>query len=175
MPLEKPPDAAEIDFPRSKSRKKRRHKQGSGQRPKGSVKSKPNPTIATMDKRNFLTVEQLKDFLQTEQQMKTVSIEDCARLITQFEPSAEGQEHEQIGIDGLRFLLLHDEFCLMNPEKSSRVYQDMTRPLGDYFIATSHNTWVISVASLFVTFKLTDISAIIKSTAIARPRAIFMC
>jgi hypothetical protein len=28
----------------------------------------------------------------------------------------------------------------MNTDKSQRIYQDMTRPITDYFIATSHNT-----------------------------------
>ena len=89
---------------------------------------------------NFLTVEQLQNFLQKEQNMKTISIEDCSRLIARFEPSSEGQKHKEIGVDGLRLLLLHDEFCIMDPDKSHRIYHDMTRPITDYFIATSHNT-----------------------------------
>ena len=93
-----------------------------------------------VEKKNYLTIEQLKDFLQNEEQMKTVSIEDCAKLIVRFEPSTEGQHCEEMGVDGLRLLLLHDEFCLMNPDKAHRIYHDMTRPITDYFIATSHNT-----------------------------------
>lgn len=92
------------------------------------------------DKKNYLTVEQLKDFLQKEQQMNDISLEDSAKLISKFEPSTEGLEHKELGVDGLRLLLLHDEFCLMNPNKSRKIYHDMTRPLTDYFIATSHNT-----------------------------------
>lgn len=97
-------------------------------------------TPDSANKSNYLTVEQLQNFLQKSQQMKTVSIEDCAKLITLFEPSLEGRQSEQLGVDGLRMLLLHDEFCIMNANKSRRVYQDMTRPITDYFIATSHNT-----------------------------------
>jgi hypothetical protein len=139
-PLEEPSNPAAITFPRSESKKSRALISGSSKRPKASLKSKQHLTPAAIDKRNFLTVEQLKEFLQTEQQMKTISIEDCARLIGRFEPSVEGQGFEEIGVDGLRLLLLHDEFCLMNTEKSHRIYQDMTRPITDYFIATSHNT-----------------------------------
>ncbi|CAF0937386.1 unnamed protein product, partial [Didymodactylos carnosus] len=91
---------------------------------------------------NFLTIEQLKDFLQNEQHMKTISIDDCSKLIKRFEPSIEGKQCEEMGIDGLRLMLLHDEFCIMNPHHANEVYHDMTRPLSDYFIATSHNTYI---------------------------------
>jgi hypothetical protein len=92
------------------------------------------------NKKNYLTIQQLQNFLQEEQYMKDLSIEDCSKLIARFEPSSEGQNYEEIGVDGLRLLLLHDEFCIMNPNKSYNVYHDMTRPITDYFIATSHNT-----------------------------------
>jgi hypothetical protein len=94
----------------------------------------------SVEKKNYLTIEQLKDFLQKEEHMRALSIEDCSRLIARFEPSIEGRQCEEIGVDGLRLLLLHDEFCIMNTDKSQRIYQDMTRPITDYFIATSHNT-----------------------------------
>jgi len=117
-PLERSRDASSLSFRRRK---------------KGGVPDVDN-------KKNYLTIEQLKDFLQNEQDMKSLSIEDSSKLIARFEPSLEGQKHKEIGVDGLRLLLLHDEFCIMNPKKSYQVYQDMTRPITDYFIATSHNT-----------------------------------
>lgn len=101
----------------------------------------PASTNAT-GRKNYLTIEQLKDFLQKEEEMPAVSIEDCSKLIARFEPSIEGRQCEQLGVDGFRLLLLHEEFCIMNPNKSHRIYHDMTRPLTDYFIATSHNTLV---------------------------------
>lgn len=102
----------------------------------------PVSTSQTVQRRNYLTIEQLKEFLQHEEHIKALSIEDCSRLIARFEPSNEGRHCEEIGVDGLRLLLLHDEFCLMNAEKANRVYHDMTRPITDYFIATSHNTYI---------------------------------
>ena len=100
-----------------------------------------NPTSSNAtEKKNYLTIEQLKDFLQNEEHIHALSIEDCARLIARFEPSIEGRQCEEMSVDGLRLLLLHDEFCIMNADKSNRVYHDMTRPITDYFIATSHNT-----------------------------------
>ncbi len=105
-----------------------------------SITPEQPPSENSVAKINYLTIEQLKDFLQKEEQIKALSIEDCAKLIVRFEPSIEGRQCESIGVDGLRLLLLHDEFCIMNADKACRVYQDMTRPITDYFIATSHNT-----------------------------------
>ncbi|CAF1147619.1 unnamed protein product [Adineta ricciae] len=104
----------------------------------------PEPTTSSngVERKNYLTIEQLKDFLQKEENIKALSIEDCSRLIARFEPSVEGRQCEGMGVDGLRLLLLHEEFCLMNADKSHRIYHDMTRPITDYFIATSHNTYL---------------------------------
>jgi phosphatidylinositol phospholipase C, delta len=117
--------------------------------PLDPYKSSKNPLVPTLpststndDKRNYLTLEQFERFLRVEQQMATITVDDCSRLIVRFEPSIEGQQDRQLSIDGLRLLLLHDEFCLVNSIKTHRVYHDMTRPLTDYFIATSHNTYV---------------------------------
>ncbi|CAF1340973.1 unnamed protein product [Adineta steineri] len=102
-----------------------------------------HPTTSnTIERKNYLTIEQLKDFLQKEECIRALSIEDCSRLIARFEPSVEGRQCEEMGVDGLRILLLHEEFCLMNADKSNRIYHDMTRPFTDYFIATSHNTYL---------------------------------
>ncbi len=43
-------------------------------------------------------------------------------------------------ITGLREMLLSDENQLMKPEHRKTVYQDMTKPLTDYWVNTSHNT-----------------------------------
>jgi len=100
-----------------------------------------SPTSSDLiEKKNYLKIEQLKTFLQKEEHMKSLSIEDCSRLIARFEPSVEGRQCEEMSVDGFRLLLLHDEFCIMNTDKSYRIYHDMTRPITDYFIATSHNT-----------------------------------
>jgi hypothetical protein len=140
-PLEHPRDMPSISWWKTKTKNlsssfRRRRKSASI----GIESSSSSSVVA--DKNNYLTIEQFQNFLQSEQHMVTVSIEDCSKLIAKFEPSSEGHQYEEIGIDGLRLLLLHDEFCIMNADKSHRVYHDMTRPLTDYFIATSHNTYV---------------------------------
>lgn len=140
-----------------------------------------SPASNLVQKKNFMTIEQLKDFLHNVQHISPLSIEDSARLIARFEPSSEGRQCEEIGVDGLRLLLLHDEFCLFNADKLNRVYHDMTRPLTDYFIATSHNTFAqqIFIFSRFVSvfaflyFIISDIFKVINSTANVRQRLTF--
>lgn len=100
-------------------------------------------TAQTIEKRNFLTEQQFQDFLRIEQNLSEISVEDCRRLISRFEPSIEGQIFNLLGVDGLRFFLLHDEFCIADTRKSKVVHQNMNRPLTDYFIATSHNTYLL--------------------------------
>ncbi|CAF1076039.1 unnamed protein product [Rotaria sordida] len=140
-PLERPRDSSSLSFRKSKSKNSSfsfRRNRSASIISQHSISSSDN----NHNRKNYLTIEQLKDFLQKEQHMETLSIEDCSKLIARFEPSSEGQQYEEMGVDGLRLLLLHDEFCIMNPNKSHRVYHDMTRPLTDYFIATSHNTYI---------------------------------
>ena len=136
-PLEPPDNPSTINLRKSKRPKNKILCSSFRRRRLGREKS---PTSAVALDKNYLNIEQLKDFLQKEQHMESLSVEDCSRLIARFEPSSEGHDYEEMGVDGLRILLLHDEFCIMNADKSNRIYHDMTRPITDYFIATSHNT-----------------------------------
>ena len=81
---------------------------------------------------------------------------EVEELIKKFDQSIEAKECVEMGVDGkssertlrftvametgLREMLLSDEHLLMKPEHRNTVYQDMTRPLTDYWINTSHNT-----------------------------------
>jgi hypothetical protein len=137
--LERQRNAHSLSFRKPKSTKNKSLSSSFRRRSASITPEHPTSSNAT-EKKNYLTIEQLKDFLQKEEHIGALSIEDCSRLIVRFEPSVEGRQCEEIGVDGLRLLLLHDEFCIMNADKSYRVYHDMTRPITDYFIATSHNT-----------------------------------
>ncbi|CAF0746800.1 unnamed protein product [Didymodactylos carnosus] len=90
---------------------------------------------------NYLTVEELREFMQDEQQ-EQYSVEQIQELIHKFDPSIEGKKCMEMGVDGLREMLLSDVNELMNPVHKHTVYQDMTRPLTEYWINASHNTYL---------------------------------
>ncbi|CAF3840109.1 unnamed protein product, partial [Rotaria sp. Silwood1] len=70
--------------------------------------------------------------------------EQVQELINEYEPNIELQEKGLLSLNGFRNLLLSDDFSLMRPWCSRRTYQDMTRPLNDYYINTSHNTYLFN-------------------------------
>ncbi|CAF4038102.1 unnamed protein product, partial [Adineta steineri] len=145
IPVEHSYDMSSISF--QKSRKKsilsRCHRHHQEKLPSVLLENSSSSLSSDITaKKNCLTTEQLKDFLQNEQHMKRISVEDSSKLIDRFEPSDDTRIYKELSIDGFRLLLLHDEFCILNTDKTQRVYHDMTRPITDYFIATSHNTYI---------------------------------
>ncbi|CAF0825498.1 unnamed protein product [Adineta ricciae] len=121
------------------------------------AKNDENHTIDSI----YLTTEELLEFLQKEQNQvmlktpKTDSkfefsleivntCEQVQELIKEFELNDEIREKGHLSLKGFRNLLLSDDFALMKPWCSRFVYQDMTRPLSDYYIKTSHNTYLFN-------------------------------
>ncbi|UJR20415.1 hypothetical protein I4U23_023546 [Adineta vaga] len=121
------------------------------------AKNNPNHTIDSI----YLTTEELLDFLRIEQNQTILStpktdsklefslhlIDTCEQvqeLINEFESNDELREKGHLSLIGFRNLLLSDDFALMKPWCSRFVYQDMTRPLSDYYIKTSHNTYLFN-------------------------------
>lgn len=49
----------------------------------------------------------------------------------------------QMSFEGFARYMFSPE-CLLFKEKCKTVYQDMNQPLNDYFISSSHNTYLIS-------------------------------
>ena len=70
-----------------------------------------------------------------------MSLEECERLVQQYEPTDAGKAKGFLSIDGFTQFLLGEE-CDVFDRKHRSVYQDMSRPLSHYFIASSHNTYV---------------------------------
>ncbi|CAF0781702.1 unnamed protein product [Adineta ricciae] len=107
-----------------------------------------------------MNIAELLTFLQTVQhQMMTVTTnwddgkselsgeyierpEQVQKLIDEFELNSELREQGLMSLDGFRNMLLSSEFDIANPLFTRQIYQDMTRPLCDYYINTSHNTYL---------------------------------
>ncbi|CAF1159595.1 unnamed protein product [Adineta steineri] len=72
------------------------------------------------------------------------TLEQAQDLINEFESNIELKQKGQLSLLGFRNLLLADDFALMKPWCSRYIYQDMTRPLNNYYIKTSHNTYLFN-------------------------------
>ncbi|XP_048860757.1 1-phosphatidylinositol 4,5-bisphosphate phosphodiesterase eta-2a isoform X2 [Brienomyrus brachyistius] len=84
----------------------------------------------------------LSRFLEIEQKMTSVTKEHCSEIVNKFEPCPENQAQGVLGIDGFTNYMRSPAGDIFNPEHN-KVNQDMTRPLCDYFIASSHNTYLM--------------------------------
>ncbi|PVD33909.1 hypothetical protein C0Q70_05171 [Pomacea canaliculata] len=91
---------------------------------------------------DYLSTDDLLLFLEAEQGMQRVTKEKCLDIISQFEPSKEGRKRCQLGIDGFTAYLLSEECDLFDPEHLT-VCQNMNHPLTHYFVASSHNTYLM--------------------------------
>ncbi|XP_070560122.1 1-phosphatidylinositol 4,5-bisphosphate phosphodiesterase eta-2-like [Ptychodera flava] len=92
--------------------------------------------------KEYMTASELAHFLEMEQKMFNVSLRHCLDIIKNFEPVPENIQNGWLGIDGFSRFLLSREGDIFN-QAHTKVHQDMTRPLSHYFIATSHNTYLI--------------------------------
>ncbi|KAM8973735.1 1-phosphatidylinositol 4,5-bisphosphate phosphodiesterase zeta-1 [Pelodytes ibericus] len=69
--------------------------------------------------------------------------EVASGIIAQFEPIMEAKKQKCLTFQGfVRFMNSPDNHIFR--KEQSVIYQDMTRPLSDYYISTSHNTYLIS-------------------------------
>ncbi|XP_071853664.1 inactive phospholipase C-like protein 2 isoform X2 [Apostichopus japonicus] len=90
----------------------------------------------------YMAADDLLMFLEAEQGMTGVTKERCLQLTQKYEPSVEGREKGHLGIDGFTKYLLSQECDVFDP-KHHKVCQDMTHSLSHYYIASSHNTYLI--------------------------------
>ncbi|XP_064476750.1 1-phosphatidylinositol 4,5-bisphosphate phosphodiesterase eta-2-like isoform X2 [Ornithodoros turicata] len=84
--------------------------------------------------------EELQKFLLKEQKTE-VSITECKQLVENFRRDKELPEGV-LGLAGFRDILLSDDHDIFKKE-CRRVYQDMEQPLNHYYIASSHNTYLV--------------------------------
>ncbi|XP_062889304.1 1-phosphatidylinositol 4,5-bisphosphate phosphodiesterase eta-2a [Mobula hypostoma] len=89
-----------------------------------------------------MDTDDLKKFLEVEQKMNSVTKEHCLEIIDKFEPCLENQKRGVLGIDGFTNYMRSPAGDIFNPEHY-KVTQDMTQPLCNYYIASSHNTYLM--------------------------------
>ncbi|XP_071543528.1 inactive phospholipase C-like protein 1 isoform X2 [Panulirus ornatus] len=92
--------------------------------------------------KDYLTLEDFHLFLEGEQGLAGLTSDKVVELIEKYEPAPEARRNRQMLIDGFTRYLMSDECDLFDPGHRL-VCQDMTQPLGHYFISTSHNTYLL--------------------------------
>ncbi|NXL33517.1 PLCH1 phosphodiesterase, partial [Glaucidium brasilianum] len=97
--------------------------------------------LSYSDKKDHLTVEELAQFLKVEQKMSNVTPEYCLDIIQKFEVSEENKKQNVLGIEGFTNFMRSPACDIFNP-LHCEVHQDMDQPLCNYFIASSHNTYL---------------------------------
>ncbi|KAM6933695.1 1-phosphatidylinositol 4,5-bisphosphate phosphodiesterase eta-1 isoform 3-T3 [Xenentodon cancila] len=97
--------------------------------------------MAYSDRKDHLTAEELANLLRNEQKMANVTSEYAADIIDMFEVSDENKTRGVMGIDGFTSFMRSPTCDIFNPLHHV-VNQDMDQPLCNYFIASSHNTYL---------------------------------
>ncbi|XP_054435841.1 1-phosphatidylinositol 4,5-bisphosphate phosphodiesterase eta-1 [Pteronotus mesoamericanus] len=97
--------------------------------------------LSYSDKKDHLTVEELAQFLKVEQKMNNVTADYCLDIIRKFEVSEENKAKNVLGIEGFTNFMRSPACDIFNP-LHNEVYQDMDQPLCNYYIASSHNTYL---------------------------------
>ncbi|XP_075717641.1 1-phosphatidylinositol 4,5-bisphosphate phosphodiesterase eta-1 isoform X1 [Rhinoderma darwinii] len=97
--------------------------------------------LSYSDKKDHFTVDELAQFLKMEQKMNNVTTEYCLDIIQKFEVSEENKEENVLGIEGFTSFMRSPAGDIFNP-LHCEIYQDMEQPLSNYYIASSHNTYL---------------------------------
>ncbi|KAL6728359.1 hypothetical protein Aduo_010138 [Ancylostoma duodenale] len=92
--------------------------------------------------KDYLSCQDLRLFLETEQGMVGVTTEFCENVVEQYEPSPEAKENNFMTVDGFTAFLLSKDCWIFDPSHS-RVWMDMKQPFSKYFIASSHKTYLV--------------------------------
>ncbi|XP_077997508.1 1-phosphatidylinositol 4,5-bisphosphate phosphodiesterase delta-4-like isoform X2 [Glandiceps talaboti] len=91
---------------------------------------------------DYWTADEFLTFMQTEQKRKELHKKWAEAVIGKYETNPECQANKVLSLDGFSLFMLGPNGLLLNPYHDN-VYQDMTQPLSHYFIASSHNTYLL--------------------------------
>ncbi|XP_061640028.1 1-phosphatidylinositol 4,5-bisphosphate phosphodiesterase eta-2 [Phyllopteryx taeniolatus] len=97
--------------------------------------------ISYSNQKEVMDLHDLARFLENEQKMRGLAREHLIDIVARFEPCPDNLQHLVLGIDGFTNYMRSPGGDIFNPEHN-QVNQDMTQPLCNYFIATSHNTYL---------------------------------
>lgn len=92
------------------------------------------------NKDHLMSMEKLTEFLRKEQR-ENATQEYAAKLIKSYEINVEARDDLFMTKDGFLFFLMSPEADIFNADHN-QVYQDMTKPLNQYYISSSHNTYL---------------------------------
>ncbi|XP_033078627.1 1-phosphatidylinositol 4,5-bisphosphate phosphodiesterase zeta-1 isoform X2 [Trachypithecus francoisi] len=95
------------------------------------------------ENRKILLENNLVQFLTQEQYTAEMSKTIAFEIIQKYEPIEEVRKARQMSFEGFTRYMDSPE-CLLFKNECRKVYQDMTHPLNDYFISSSHNTYLVS-------------------------------
>ncbi|KAM6162632.1 1-phosphatidylinositol 4,5-bisphosphate phosphodiesterase zeta-1 [Erethizon dorsatum] len=98
---------------------------------------------AYSENRRILFESNLIEFLTREQYAFEKAKSIASEIIQKYEPVDEVRKAHQMSLEGFTRYMYSPE-CLLFKQECTNVYQDMTYPLSDYFISSSHNTYLVS-------------------------------
>ena len=115
--------------------------------------------------KRYMVPEDIQNFLTNIQKEPDIDLAHCSALCRRVTPVMENstpkqedeksKRKERLYFSGfMRYILSHEHNNVVDPYKSQNVYQDMTLPLPNYFMASSHNTYLLGdqlkVSILFI-------------------------
>ncbi|XP_076346319.1 1-phosphatidylinositol 4,5-bisphosphate phosphodiesterase delta-4-like isoform X2 [Tachypleus tridentatus] len=95
----------------------------------------------TMKNATIMEPEELYIFLKEQQKMSQVTLSYFRRIIDMYGGDQE-TEKGYLSFAGFQKFLLSEDCNIFNKDHHT-VYQDMSQPLSHYFIASSHNTYLL--------------------------------
>ncbi|XP_049638855.1 1-phosphatidylinositol 4,5-bisphosphate phosphodiesterase zeta-1 [Suncus etruscus] len=98
---------------------------------------------AYSENRKFIVKDKLVNFLRQEQYILDANDTDASEIIKKYEPIEEVKLENKLSFEGFRRYMSSSEILIFN-DKCDRVYQDMNQPISDYYISSSHNTYLLS-------------------------------